>query len=180
MPPCCLIKRRDTHQPVNSGFGSQKPVGVFAFNSERYTLQSSFLARLILEHLSFESTLLGPLEIHAQQHLGPILRFGAARARMNGANSVTAIVVAGQKHFSFSKREVVFKALKQRMEFLERRLVFLSKLKEHFRVSDLRFKVFLAFYLLFQATAILQRLLRGFLIVPEIRRGGLRLDLVQL
>src|SRR5215217_3083331 len=80
MAPGCLIKRRDTHQPVHSGFGSQKPVGVFAFNSERYTLQSSFLAGLILEHFSFEATLLGPLQIHAQQHLGPILRLGAACA----------------------------------------------------------------------------------------------------
>src|SRR5215217_5065266 len=113
MAPGCLIKRRDTHQPVYSGFGRQKPVGVFAFNSERYTLQASFLAWLILEHFSFESALLGPLEIHAQQHLGPILRFRATRARMNRANSVTAIVVAGQEHFSLSLAQIVLKALDQ-------------------------------------------------------------------
>src|SRR5215216_3946494 len=63
---------------------------------------------------------------------------------------------------------------------MNRRFVFFSKLKEHFSVSNLRFKVFLAFDLLFEAAAILQQLLRGFLIAPEIRRRGLTFDLVQL
>src|SRR5215213_4543889 len=101
MSPRCLIKRRDADQAVYAGFGSQQPVCVFTFNSECNALQSCFLARLILEYLGFESPLLGPLEIHAQQHLSPVLRFGATRARMDRANSVAAIVVAGEQHFSF-------------------------------------------------------------------------------
>ncbi len=76
--------------------------------------------------------------------------------------------------------KLVFETFDQRMKFFDRRLVFFGKLKEHFRVGYLRFKMFLALDLLFQAAAILQQLLRGFLIVPEIRRGGLRLDPVQL
>src|SRR5690349_4068938 len=102
MSPCCLVKRRDTDEPVHTGFGGQQPVGVFAFNSERHVLQSGFLARLILEYFSLKAALLGPLQIHAQQHLGPILRFGAARTRMNRAYSITTIVVAGEQHFSLS------------------------------------------------------------------------------
>ena len=62
------------------------------------------------------------------------------------------------------------------MSSLIERLVFFGKLKEHFGVGDLRFKVFLALDFLFQPTAILQKLLRGFLIIPEIRRGGLCFD----
>src|SRR6185369_11272554 len=98
MSPGRLIKRRDTDEAMDAGFSSQKAVGVFTFNSERNALQSRFLAWLILEHFGFEAALLGPLEIHAQQHLGPVLRFGAPGARMNGANSVAAIVIAGEQH----------------------------------------------------------------------------------
>src|SRR5688500_4994960 len=106
MSPCRLVKRRDADQTVYAGFSSQQPVGVFAFDSERHTFQSSFLAWLILEHFSLEATLLGPLEIHAQQHLGPVLRFGATRARMNRADGVATIVVAGQQHLSLSLAQV--------------------------------------------------------------------------
>src|ERR1044072_3664295 len=101
MSPRRLIEWRDADEPVNAGFGSQQAVRIFTFDSECNALQSSFLAWLILEHFGFEAALLGPLEIHAQQHLGPVLRLGAARARMNRANSVAAIVVAGEQHFRF-------------------------------------------------------------------------------
>src|ERR1041385_6832800 len=115
----CLIKRRDAAQAVHSRFGSQQPIGVLAFNSERYTLQSGFLTWLILEHFSFESTLLGPFEIHAQQHLGPVLRFSAPCAGMNRADGMAAIVFARQQHLGFSLGEVVLKTCKQRLEFVD-------------------------------------------------------------
>ena len=51
--------------------------------------------------ISVLNPLLGPLQIHAQQHLGPILRFGSARARMNRADGVELIVLARQQHRRF-------------------------------------------------------------------------------
>jgi len=66
------------------------------------------------------------------------------------------------------------------LQLFHRTLVFFSKLKEHSGVVQLRLKMFLTLYLLFQLTAILQQFLCGFLVVPEIRRGGLRFDPVQL
>src|SRR5215217_6141722 len=68
----------------------------------------------------------------------------------------------------------------QWLQLFDRSFVFFSKLKEHFGVSNVRFKLFLSLYFLLQTTAILELLLGGFLIVPEIRRGGLRFDLLQL
>src|ERR1041384_6551404 len=84
----CLIEGRDANEAVDAGFSSQKAVGVFTFHSERNALQSRFLAWLILEHFGLEAALFGPLEIHAEQHLGPVLRFGATRARMNRADAL--------------------------------------------------------------------------------------------
>src|ERR1041385_6025830 len=120
MSPGGLIERRNANETMNAGFGGQQAVGVFTFNSERNALQSRFLTWLILEHFRFEAALLGPLEIHAQQHLGPVLRFGAACARMNRANSVAAIVVAAEQHFSLGLGEFVFELFNQRMELVDR------------------------------------------------------------
>src|SRR5689334_14192859 len=108
MPPRSLIEWRDANEAVDTGFGRQQAVGIFTFNSERNALQSSFLAWLILEHFCFEVALLGPLQIHAQEHLGPVLRFGATGARMNRANRVAAIVVASEQHFRFGLAQIVF------------------------------------------------------------------------
>src|SRR6185503_15870503 len=88
--PGSLIKGRDPHKPVNTSFSSKQPVGILAFNSKSNALQSSFLAWLIFENLGLEFPLFSPLEIHAQQHLSPILRFGSSCARMNSANSIAA------------------------------------------------------------------------------------------
>ena len=135
---------------------------------------------MIFEHLSFELVLFGPFQIHAQQHLGPILRLRAAGAGMNRTDRIAAIVVAGKQHFRFGLLQLVFEPFKQRLQFLNRTLVFFGKLKEHCGVVYLRLKILLPSNLLFQAAAFLQQLLRGFLIVPEVGRGGLDLDLVQL
>ena len=73
----------------------------------------------------------------------------------------------------------MLESLEQGSEFPDRRLIFFGKLKEHSRVVYFRYKVFLSLNLLFEPAAILQKFLRGFLIVPEVRRGSLLLDLTQ-
>jgi len=73
----------------------------------------------------------------------------------------------------------VLEALEQGSEFPDRRLIFFGKLKKHSGVIYFRFKVFLSFNLLFEPAPILQKFLRGLLVVPEVRRGSLLLDLIQ-
>src|SRR6476646_5610332 len=74
----------------------------------------------------------------------------------------------------------MFELGQQRLQFFERTLVLFSKLKEHSGVIQLRLEQFLSFNFFFEPTTFLQQLLRGFLVAPEIRRGGLRFDTVQL
>ncbi len=40
---------------------------------------------------------LGPAQVHAQQHLGPVLRLGAAGAGVDGEKNVGAVVLAGEQ-----------------------------------------------------------------------------------
>src|SRR3954451_19842630 len=112
MASCCLIKWRDAHEPMNAGFCCEQAVSVFAFNSARNVLQTSFLGWLIIDDLGFEAALFGPFQIHSQQHLSPILRFSASCAWMNCADSVELIVFAGQQHRSLRLAPIVTAPLK--------------------------------------------------------------------
>src|SRR5690242_4777807 len=66
------------------------------------------------------------------------------------------------------------------MQLVDGTLVFLRKLKEHGGVGYLRFETLLSLDVAFEAAASLKQFLRGLLVVPEVRRGRLRLDTVQL
>src|ERR1051325_2300571 len=107
MSPRRLIKGRNSNQSVNTGFSGQQPVSILAFNSERYALQSSFLAWLIFENFGLASSLISPLEIHAQAHRGPLLSPGPSGDRWNLRNRVPSIILAGQDHFCFGLADVV-------------------------------------------------------------------------
>jgi type II secretory pathway predicted ATPase ExeA len=74
---------------------------------------------------------------------------------VNRANSVASIVLAGEQHLRFRLAQVVFELCEQRLEFLERTLVFFRKLKEHSGVIQLRLEMSLAIDLLFQPAAVL-------------------------
>ena len=50
-----------------------------------------------LVDLEREPSTLGPAEVHAEQHLRPVLRVGAARARVHGADRVALVVLAAEQ-----------------------------------------------------------------------------------
>ena len=96
VPARRLIERRDAHEPVHAGLRRQQAVGVLAGDRERRALEPGFVARLIVDHLALEAAALGPAQVHAQQHLGPVLRLGAAGAGMDRDDRVLAIVLAAE------------------------------------------------------------------------------------
>src|SRR5258705_9260020 len=111
MPTGGLIKRRDAHQPVYSCFGSQQTICVFAFDLKSHAFDSRFLTRLIIDNLGLELPPLGPLQIHTQKHLGPVLRLGSARSWVNRANCVTRIVLTGEERFGLCLQNFVSQSL---------------------------------------------------------------------
>ena len=96
MAPGGLIERRNAHEPMNAGFGRQQSVRVLPGDGEGDALQPGLVARLVVDDLALEPAALHPSQIHAQEHLGPILRFGTAGARVNGDNRVLAIVLTAE------------------------------------------------------------------------------------
>jgi len=171
-----LIKRRNAHQPMHAGFGRQQTIRIFALDFKSHALDAGFLARLIIDNFGLESSALGPLDVHAQEHLSPILRFRSARPGMNGADRIAGIVFPGQKRLGLRLQDFVLESLEQRPYLSQRRIIFLGKLKEHASVGNFIFKLFVPFDDPLQAAALLQKSLRRVLIGPEVRRRSLGFD----
>jgi hypothetical protein len=91
-----LVEWRDAHQPMDSGFRGHQAEGVLAGQQYRRALDARFVPGLIVDDLALEATPLRPAQVHAQQHLGPVLRLGAAGAGMDRDDRVGEIVFAGE------------------------------------------------------------------------------------
>ena len=72
------------------------PVGVLPGDLDRHRLDPRLFARQQVDHLGLEPLALTPAQVHAHQHLRPVLRLGAARARMDGEDRGLGVVRARQ------------------------------------------------------------------------------------
>ena len=97
---------------------------------------------------------------------------------MNRADSVARIVLTCQQHFGFGLADLVFETRQQYTQLLQRSFILFGKLKEHPGVGNLSFELLLPLNRSFQPTTVLQKLLCGFLIRPEIGRRSPGLNLV--
>src|SRR5438477_12192121 len=68
-------------------------IRVLASREQCYRFNTDFFALLNVHGLRFETAALDPALVHPQQHVGPIARFGAARAGVNGEKGVGSIVL---------------------------------------------------------------------------------------
>ena len=83
-------------QPMHAGFGSQQPERVVAGDGDRGALDAGLVAVLVVDDLALEAAALAPLQVHLEQHRRPVLRLGAAGARMDRDDGVAAVVLAAQ------------------------------------------------------------------------------------
>ena len=88
------IIRAEADQTVHPFFALQITKGVIAFHADGDTLEAGFIAAATVEYFRLVAMLLHPAQIHAFQHLRPILGIDTAGAGVNGEYGVFAIVVA--------------------------------------------------------------------------------------
>ena len=96
--PCLRVKRRDAHETVNALLRFQKAVGVVPLDKERCGLDARLIARLQVGRLHGKAVPLRPASVHAEEHLRPVLRLRATRARMERQDGIVRIVVAREQH----------------------------------------------------------------------------------
>ena len=93
--------RADPHQPMHASLGLQPAIGVRAGDQQRCRLDAGLLALAGFLQLHLVAVLLGPPHIHPQQHLGPILGFGAARPGVQFHVTIVGVGLTGQQAFDF-------------------------------------------------------------------------------
>ena len=100
------VERRDAHQAVHAVLGAQAPVGVAAADQERGRGDAGLGPGRHLVELDVEAAALGPAQVHAQQHVGPVLGVGPALAGLDLADGVGLVVLAGEQRAQLELVEV--------------------------------------------------------------------------
>jgi hypothetical protein len=92
---------------------------------------------LIVDHLAPEAAALGPAHVHAQQHVGPVLRLGAAGARVNRDDRVLPIQLARQHRPDFAVLDVFAERVERAIEIGRDVLALSRPVDEHAEILSL-------------------------------------------
>ena len=82
---------------MHAALGLQPAIGVDPADLDRRRFDAGALAGALFEPLDLVAVVLRPSHIHAQQHLGPVLRLGAAGPRMHFEIAIIAVGLARQQ-----------------------------------------------------------------------------------
>jgi hypothetical protein len=97
---------------MHAGLGSQPAISVIALDLHGGALDARHLARVRVDHFGREATGDRPTQIHAQQHLGPILGLGTARAGLNIKERAVRVHLAVKHALQFEAPDVGFQSLR--------------------------------------------------------------------
>ena len=78
---------------MNTLLGFQITVGVLSVHLEGYRFHTGLITVQHIQHLNAVAVGLGPAGVHAVEHLGPVLRLGAAGAGVEGQDRVAVVVL---------------------------------------------------------------------------------------
>ena len=149
---------------MDAALGLERPVGVLALHRHRRGLEASLLARARLHEVGGEAAVVGPAQVHAEQHLRPVLRVGAAGARVDGEHRVAAVVLACEERVLLEPLELARDRTQLDRKLLLQRRVQLVELG---RVLDLRPQPLVAIESPLHACVLGRDLRRPGLVVPE-------------
>ena len=111
MPASVGVEGRDAHEAMHADLRLQKPIRIRTVNFESSGLDARPFAFETVGKDDLEVVAFGPAEIHTEQHFGPVLRFGAAGAGVDGHDGVAAVVLTGEEHAGFEMAENFGEAL---------------------------------------------------------------------
>src|SRR6266542_1006975 len=92
MAPLRGVEWRDADQPVDADLALEVAVRVLPGDLDGRGFDARLFARQQVDHLRLEAGPLGPSQVHAQQHLRPVLGLRAARARMDGHDRILPVL----------------------------------------------------------------------------------------
>ena len=97
MTAVARVKRALTYQAMDTCFGTQPTISVFALNVNRSTFDACNFTFGDFHQLAFEAMRFDPAQVHTQQHVGPVLSLGTTRASLN-FNIAVVLVHLAREH----------------------------------------------------------------------------------
>ena len=164
---------------MHAGLALEMAVGVLAGDLDRRRLDAGLLAGQQVDHLGLEARPLAPAQVHAHEHLRPVLRFGAAGAGMNGQDRGLGVVRARQHDLEL---ELVQLAPEPRQALgdvgVEAAVVarFLGQLEQDVQIGDLGGELADAGEGARELGALADQVLRAAVVLPEGRRRHLGVE----
>ena len=92
---------------MHASLGLEQAVRVLAAPGERRGLEAGLLSGARLEQLGLEPSLRRPAEVHAEEHLRPVLRVGPARSRRDRDDGVARVVLAVEQRLFLEACQLV-------------------------------------------------------------------------
>ncbi len=156
---------------MDAAFAGKLAEGVLADDREGGGLDAGLFAVLVVVHLGFEALLLGPAQIHAHQHLGPVLALGAARAGMHGDDGVERVGFAGKHGAGFELFIKCGQRLDVALEIGEHIFALARQLEVGVDVARAAHQLLVVGHKILKALAVAHDGLAGGGVVPEGRIG---------
>ena len=101
LPLAVGVEGTDPHQAMDAGFSLQVAVSHRAANGHRGAVDAGFFVVLAVQQFDLVAAILGPLDVHPQQHLGPIVGVGAAVAGVDGEDGPFVVVRTAEQGLGF-------------------------------------------------------------------------------
>ena len=165
------VERRDAHEAMHANFRLQHAISVGAVDFECGGLDAGAFAFETVGKHGFEIAALGPAEVHAQKHLGPVLRFGAAGAGMNGDDSIARVVFTREQHAGFELAEDFGVALQFALDVAVDGFAFAGEFEKRIEIVGHAGDSLVALDGFFETLAVLHNLLAFFGLRPEVGGG---------
>ena len=81
---------------MDADLALQIAVGVVALDEHSGAADAGFLVAQLIDHFKLKAVALGPARVHAQQHLRPVARLGAAGSRAYLDEGIAGVLGAGE------------------------------------------------------------------------------------
>ena len=95
---CGRVERRNAHESMDTNFGLQHAVNVFAVDLEGHRFDTSTFAFELVRNFGFVFHPFRPAEVHAHEHLGPVLAFGSAGTGVDRHYGAAMVVFSREQH----------------------------------------------------------------------------------
>ena len=97
---------------MHAGFGPQPAVGVIALDLHGRAFHAGDFAGIRIDHFRGEAARGSPAQVHAQQHLRPVLRLSAAGTRLDVEEGVVRVHLAMKHAFQLERTDIGLEALR--------------------------------------------------------------------